>query len=116
MKTFIGSYKNNNFIYSSDNEVIKAQLISILNTPIGSRFYYPSYGSRLNEYRFSILNYFTINIIAQEVKNAIELLSGVSLTSLTYDIYKNKINFNIELERMSDTVRINLTVIDGVAS
>ena len=61
MKTFTGQYSNGNFVYSNDTEAIRAQLISILNTPLGSRFYYPSYGSRLNDYRFDVINYFTIN-------------------------------------------------------
>ena len=69
MKTFTGQYSNGNFVYSNDTEAIRAQLISILNTQLGSRFYYPSYGSRLNDYRFDVINYFTINMIAQEIKN-----------------------------------------------
>ena len=76
MKTFTGQYSNGNFVYSNDTEAIRAQLISILNTPLGSRFYYPSYGSRLNDYRFDVINYFTINMIAQAI--VIERLFSLS--------------------------------------
>ena len=84
MKTFTGQYSNGNFVYSNDTEAIRAQLISILNTPLGSRFYYPSYGSRLNDYRFDVINYFTINMIAQEIKNAIFLVNAVKQGKLEY--------------------------------
>lgn len=116
MKTFIGKYSNGNFVYSGDNDAIRAQLISILNTPIGSRFYYPSYGSRLNEFRFSILNYYTINMIGQEIKNAIALMNGISLVKISYYVDNNKLHFNVELSRMSEKIKLNLSIVDGVAS
>lgn len=115
MKTFIGKYSNGNFVYSGDVESIRAQLISILNTPLGSRFYYPSYGSRLNEFRFSILNYYTINMIGQEIKNAIALMSGITLVRIGYYVNNNKLYFNIELSRMAENIKLNLSVVDGVA-
>lgn len=116
MLTFAGKYSNGNYIYSGDNDSLKMQLISILNTPLGSRFYYPSYGSRLNEFRFSIYNYFSVNMIAQEVKNAVELLDGVSLSGISYYIEDNILYFDIELSRMSETIKLNISVTDGVAS
>lgn len=116
MRTFTGKYKNGSYVFSYDNDTLRAQLLSILNTPIGSRFYAPSYGSRLNSFRFSILNYFTIQMIGQEIKDAISLMSGVSLKSINYIVEDNVLNFTIELNRMSEIVRINLTVVDGVVS
>ena len=116
MKTFAGKYSGRNFVYSSDTEAIRMQLVSILNTPMGRRFYYPSYGSHLNEYRFSVLNYFTINMIGQEVKNAVALIDGVTLSNIGYYIVGNVINFVIELNRLSEKVKVNIAVTDGVAS
>lgn len=116
MKTFVGQYKNGSFVYSGHNDAIKAQLISILNTPMGSRFYAPSYGSHLNEYRFSILNYFTINMIAQEIKNAIQFMGGVTLASMNYFLKNNQLHFIVELAYLSEIVRVELKVVDGVAS
>lgn len=116
MQTFSGKYYGRNFVYSSDTEAIRMQLVSILNTPMGSRFYYPSYGSHLNEYRFSILNYFTINMIGQEIKNAVALIDGVTLSNIGYYIKSNTIYFIIELNKMSEKVKVNISVKDGVAS
>lgn len=116
MKTFIGKYSNGNFVLSEGNDVLKAELISILNTPLGARFYYPSYGSHLSEYRFSVLNYFTINMIGQEIKNAVALLDGVTLTSIDYYVSNNQLQFNIVLNRNSENIKVNLSVVDGVAS
>jgi phage baseplate assembly protein W len=116
MITFAGKYENDNFVYSEDAEVIKMQLVSILNTPLGSRFYAPTYGSNIRNYRFSILNYFTINMIGQEVKNAIQHLSGVTIANITYTVDNNKLIFYIDLNYMTNKVRINLTIVDGVAS
>lgn len=116
MKTFFGKFYNNNFVYSNDNESLRAQLISILNTPIGTRFYAPSYGSNLRNYKFSVLNYYTINMIAQEVKNAVHLLEGVSLSSLSFYVNGNSVNFILDLNRSSESIRVALKVVDGVAS
>lgn len=116
MKTFVGEYRNGNYVLSGDDEVLRAQLISILNTEKGTRFYYPSYGSNLRDFRFSVLNYFTINMIGQEVKSAIDLLNGVKLSSIDYQIDGNSIKFNISLTRMSTRLNINISVADGVAS
>ena len=116
MITFTGQYDKNKFVYSDDLESIRVQLISILNTPIGSRWYYPSYGSNLNQYRFSPFNYFTINMIGQEIKNAIDHLEGVSLADIAFTFYKEKLIFVISLYRFSDIVKLYITVADGVAS
>lgn len=115
MKTFTGKYANTNFIYSDDNDALRMQLISILNTPKGSRFYYPSYGSHINEYRFEILNYFTINMIGQEIKDAVSLIDGVELESIEYIVYNNRLDFNISLSRMSNIINIKVSVADGAA-
>ena len=116
MKTFFGKYENGSFVYSNDTETLRAQLISILNTPAGSRFYAPTYGSHLREYRFSVLNYYTINMIGQEIKEAIHLMDGVTLSKIQYTLNGNKLVFAIELTRLSERIAINLTVADGVAS
>jgi phage baseplate assembly protein W len=116
MKTFIGNYNEKNFVYANDIESIRAQLISILNTPFGSRFYYPTYGSNLNKFRFSILNYFTINMIGQEIKNAIALLGGVTLSNISYYVTNNQLYFNIVLNRQSEKISLNLKISDGIAS
>lgn len=116
MKTFTGKYANKSFQYSTDNEAFRAQLISILNTPVGSRFYYPDYGSNLNDFRFSILNHFSINMIAQEVKRAITLIDGVELKAISYSISGNNLYFTVDLEKLSSVTRVALTITDGVAS
>ena len=115
MKTFIGDFKDKNYVYSSDTESLRAQLISILNEPFGSRWYYPSYGTRLNEYRFSVMNYFTINMIGQEIKNAISLMSGVRLSKISYYLENNQLHFSRDLLRQSEIIKIGISVSDGVA-
>jgi phage baseplate assembly protein W len=116
MITFAGKYENNSFKYSDDTEAIKMQLVSILNTPIGSRFYAPTYGSNIRNYRFSILNYFTISMIGQEIKNAIMFMSGITLANISYTLDGNNLIFTVDLYYLSEVVRINLTIVDGVAS
>lgn len=116
MKTFFGKYKNGNFVYSDQNEAIKAQLVSILNTPIGERFYAPTYGSSLNEFRFSVLNYYTINMIGQTIKDAIQLMNGITLQNIEFSLVKNTLYFAIDLIYLSEIVRVNLKISDGVAS
>lgn len=116
MQTFTGAFNGRNFVLSGDNEAIKSQLVSILNTSIGSRYYYPTYGSHLNEYKFSVLNYFTINIIAQTIKEAVSIMDGISLTNIEYYVEDNKLYFNVELSRNSNNIKVSLSVVDGVAS
>ena len=55
-------------------------------------------------------------MIGQEIKNAIQHMSGVTLASITYSVNNNKLLFSIDLQYMSETIRVNLTVVDGVAS
>lgn len=116
MITFAGNYSNGNFVYSDTNEALRMQLVSILNTPIGSRPYAPTYGSNIRNYRFSVLNYFTISMIGQEIKNAVQFMTGVTLTGISYSLEDNKLQFSVDLLYLSDVVRVNLTVVDGVAS
>jgi phage baseplate assembly protein W len=117
MRTFFGKYSDGSFVYSEQNDALKAQLISILNTPVGSRFYAPTYGSHLNEYRFSIINYFTINMIGQCITDAVRFMNGVTLSKIEYALGEdNDLLFSLELVYMSDVVTINLKVADGVAS
>lgn len=116
MQTFTGQYNGRNFILSGDTEAIRAQLISILNTPKGSRFYYPEYGSNLNRYRFSVLNQFNIEAIGDTIKDAVDLIEGVTLTAISYTILNNNLYFNIELNRLTEKISIRISVVDGVAS
>lgn len=116
MRTFTGKYSNGNFVYSGNAEVLKSQLVSILNTPFGSRFYYPGYGSRLNEYKFSPINYFTIHMISQEIKNAVNYIDGVSLSAISYSLEDGILKFNVELSKLSERIKLSLNVVNGVAS
>ena len=43
-------------------------------------------------------------------------MSGVTLASITYSVNNNKLLFSIDLQYMSETIRVDLTVVDGVAS
>lgn len=116
MITFTGKYSRNNFVYSDDLESIRIQLISIINTPKGSRWYYPSYGTNISAYRFSPINYWTINMIGQEIKSAVDHLSGVQLAEIGYTVIDGKLVFEIGLKRFSDIVKLNITVVDGIAT
>ena len=54
-------------------------------------------------------------MIAQEIKNAILLLDGVTLSNIEYHVYNDRLYFDIELTRMSEKISLNLSVSDGVA-
>lgn len=117
MKTFTGKYVNGNFVLSSDNEVLKAMLVSILNARLGTRWYYPTYGSSLSDLKFEILNYYTINLVTQEIKTAVGLIEGISLDGISFKIGKDKeIIFLIDLRKDSTTFKVSLSVLNGVAS
>ena len=55
-------------------------------------------------------------MIGQEIKNAIQFMSGVTLANISYTLDNNALKFDIDLYYLSEVVRINLTVVDGVAS
>lgn len=117
MKTFTGKYSNGNFVLSNDNEVLRAELVSILNTRLGTRWYYPTYGSSLSDLKFEILNFYTLNLVSQEIKTAVGLIDGVSLSGISYSIGKNKeLVFSIDLVKNSTMFKVSLSVVDGVAS
>jgi hypothetical protein len=54
-------------------------------------------------------------MIGQEVKEAINMMSGVTLSAISYTVNDNSIIFNIDLIQNSDTVRFSLAITDGVA-
>lgn len=117
MKTFTGKYVNGNFVLSSDNEVLRAELVSILNTRLGTRWYYPTYGSSLRDLKYEILNFYSLNLITQEIKTAVGLIEGVKLVGISYKIGENKeLIFSINLTKNSTTFKVTLSVLDGVAS
>lgn len=116
MKTFAGIYSGNNYVFSNEAESLRVQLLSILNTPRGSRYYYPDYGSNLNMYRFNVLNHYSINLISTEIKRAISLIDGLTLTDISYDIEDdNTLSFTLEVVRQSSTSKFSISVSDGVA-
>ena len=55
-------------------------------------------------------------MIGQEIKEAIHMMDGVTLSKIQYTLNNNKLVFVIELNRLSERIAINLTVADGVAS
>ena len=117
MKTFTGKYNNGNFTYSSDTENIRIQLLSILNTPLNSRYYYPDFGSNINEYRFNVLNHFSINIIGSEIKRAVSLIDGITLTDISYTVEDTgELVFSLELTKLSNIIRFSISIHDGVVS
>lgn len=117
MKTFTGQYRNGSFVLSGDNEVLRAELVSILNTRLGTRWYYPTYGSSLSDLKFEVLNYYTLNLITQEIKTAVSLIGGISLVGISYKIDNSKgLIFSIDLNKDSTIFKVTLSVLDGVAS
>jgi hypothetical protein len=54
-------------------------------------------------------------MIGQEIKTAITLIDGVTLSAISYSVAGNTLYFTVDLNKMSNTIRLTLSVVDGVA-
>jgi phage baseplate assembly protein W len=67
--------KVKNFLFKgtlTTKEALKANLLLLLNTNKGERYYLPEYGTNLNRYLFEQKDKETLSIIEEDIKNTVK--------------------------------------------
>ena len=75
---------------TTPEEEIKTDLIHLLLTRKGSRYFLPDFGTRLYEYIFEPNDTFTFNLLETEIRDAIsKFIPNLDINSITIDSAEN---------------------------
>lgn len=82
---FRDSYKGDYLSLSQDgDEEVRSNLIHLLLTRKGTRYYLPNFGTRLYEYLFEPLDGPTFSDLESEIRDSVEeFLPGITITNIT---------------------------------
>lgn len=97
-----------------ESEQIKADLIHLLLTRKGSRYYLPTFGTRLYEFIFEPFDGLTFNAIESDIRDAVEtfmpnlLLNQITIEPLDQSEEVNSLNFRDDTgsNRLYDIYRV----------
>lgn len=115
------------------NDEVRSDLLHLLLTNKGSRYFLPDFGTNLYKYVFEPLDGTSFDAIQQDIKNAVAtyipnlIINNISVTPATpadnsgqsvYDI-ANGVNFNrkifdLDTQEHTAVIRIDYTIDDGV--
>lgn len=117
MRTFMENF-DNVVSYAWDKRVsaVRDFLLVVLNTPRGSRPYYPEFGCDIEKYKYMPLNTNVINMIHHEIRKSIDSISGLTLRSSSYRVLSKErtLLFQFVLLMKSETVTVKLSYKEGV--
>lgn len=87
---------------------IKANLIHLLLTKKGSRYYLPDFGTNLYQYIFDQLDDITIGKIEDEIIDAVEkYIPNLTIDKIDIERFYDQIEF-VDNEELQHTIKINL--------
>lgn len=86
MSSYIENYSKNNYCFETTSSSFYQSVMDQLNTPLGSRAYYPDYGSKLYLYKFLPLDINTAKVIHAEIYILLSSYEGVDILSTDYKL------------------------------
>jgi phage baseplate assembly protein W len=106
--------KNSYFLMSQvTKDAFQADLILLLLTQKGERFYEPNYGTNLLKYIFEPNDGLTANDVEEEIKNTLSVyIPALKITKMTFNwnyddngqpISENQLNVNIQFSYSEDS-------------
>lgn len=115
MFTFIESFYNTDFHYTSGVAALKQYILDMLNTDRGTRPYYPDYGCLVEKYKYSLLNLQTAQNIHSDVYYQIASMSNIQIINTNYKlkIAEKKVELYFDLLLGQEPIGIHLTYSDG---
>ena len=118
LRTFSEKYHNRNFVWDTGSDAVREYLAYILNTPKGTRPYYPNFGSNLHKFKYAPLNQVTLREIHAEIRNCINAIDGMILQTSEYtvDVKSRSIYFKFYMLVDKDLMTVSLKYSGGVAS
>lgn len=101
---------NGEFLKLTDipEKEIRANLIHLLLTRKGSRYYLPDFGTNLYQYIFEPLDDIVIGKIEDEINEAVEkYIPNLKIDKINIQTFYNDINF-VDDQKMQHTVKVNI--------
>lgn len=86
MYTFTAAYSGTAYRGTSGVAALYHYVLDQVNTPLGSRPYYPDYGSRIHEYRHLPLTATLARVVHTEVYVLLTQQPGVTVLSTSYQL------------------------------
>jgi phage baseplate assembly protein W len=90
---------------------IKSNLIHLLLTRKGSRYYLPDFGTNLYQYIFEFIDEITIAKIEDEINDAVEkYIPNLTITKINIDSYFNNPEYSEVSKQNSIKITIDYTI------
>jgi phage baseplate assembly protein W len=90
---------------------IKSNLIHLLLTRKGSRYYLPDFGTNLYQYIFEFIDEITIAKIEDEINDAVEkYIPNLTITRINIDSYVNNPEYSEVSKQNSIKITIDYTI------
>jgi phage baseplate assembly protein W len=87
---------------------IKSNLIHLLLTRRGSRYYLPDFGTNLYQYIFEPLDEITLGKIEDEITDAVEkYIPNLTINKIVIEKFYDQIEF-VDNDKLQHTIKINL--------
>lgn len=115
LRSFSEKYSIRNFAYDSGTDAVREYLTFILNTPKGTRAYYPDFGSNLHKYQYAPLNQTLIREVHAEIRNCVNQVEGITVLTTEYDvnIKLRQVAFKFYLMVDGERMQVSLGYKDG---
>lgn len=82
MKTTLYGFGKDRFEYISEGEAVGAYLAMIMNTPKGSRYNDPNFGSDLHTFSYMPMTQSFAYFLDAEIRSALAILGGLVINSI----------------------------------
>ncbi len=105
-----GDSDNGDFLRLTDTpeSEIKSNLIHLLLTRKGSRYYLPDFGTNLYQYIFETLDDITMGKIEDEITDAVEkYIPNLTINKIVIEKFYDQIEF-VDNDKLQHTIKINL--------
>lgn len=115
IRTFAEHYGARNFTYDTGADAVREFLAYVLNTPKGTRPYYPLFGSYLGRYKYAPLNQTTIREVHAEIRSCINSIDGISVVNSEYsvDARTRSLSFRFFLVVDGNRMSVSMSYSDG---
>ena len=116
MYTFIEDYSRKSYTGESGVDCIVQFIMDQLNTQIGTRPYYPDYGTNFIKYRFLPATIENARMLHADVYSAITNMSNITIRNSDFSLEpeSRKVNLSFTLIVNKEPVTLRMSYSDGV--
>ena len=116
MYTFIENYSKKGYVGESKVGCVMQFIMDQLNTQIGTRPYYPDYGTNFTKYRFLPLTIENARLLHTDVYSAITNMQNISIKSSDFslDTESRRVNLSFNIVVNKEAVSFKMAYSDGV--